>query len=170
MRLRTALTIGVVAALGGAAVASAHIRIDPARPGAGSVTRLTLAVPSELRTSPTTKVSVQLPASIVSASFRAIPGWKRTVVVQKLVKPTTLHGESITQRIASVSWTATGSGIAPGDVENFEILVALPNRPGAKLAFPTVQTYANGKVMRWIGAADADEPAPIVALGPAVGA
>jgi len=170
MRLRTALTIGVVAALGGAAAASAHIRIDPARPGAGSDTRLTLVVPSELPTSPTTKVSVQLPASIVWASFRAIPGWKRTVVIQKLVKPTTLDGESITQRIASVTWTATGGGIAPGDFENFEIRVALPNRPGAKLAFPTVQTYANGKVMRWIGAADADEPAPIVVLGPTAGA
>ena len=30
------------------------------------------------------------------------------------------------------------------------------------LSFPTVQTYSNGKIVRWIGAADSEMPAPTV--------
>ena len=40
----------------------------------------------------------------------------------------------------------------------------VPNTPGTELVFPAIQTYSNGEVVRWIGAADADEPAPRVTL------
>ena len=40
----------------------------------------------------------------------------------------------------------------------------MPDKPGAKLTFKALQTYSNGEVVRWIGAADADEPAPQVEL------
>lgn len=43
-------------------------------------------------------------------------------------------------------------------------------KQGAVLAFPIVQTYSNGVVVRWIGAATADKPAPTVDITAAGGA
>jgi uncharacterized protein len=37
-------------------------------------------------------------------------------------------------------------------------------QPGTELAFPAVQTYSNGEIVRWIGPPDAEEPAPTVAV------
>ena len=36
----------------------------------------------------------------------------------------------------------------------------VPGKPGQQLTFKTLQTYSNGNVVRWIGAQDADQPAP----------
>ena len=35
---------------------------------------------------------------------------------------------------------------------------------GTKLAFKALQTYSGGEVVRWIGAEDSDNPAPIVSV------
>ena len=35
-----------------------------------------------------------------------------------------------------------------------------PDEPGTSLTFKALQTYDDGEVVRWIGAPDADEPAP----------
>jgi hypothetical protein len=40
----------------------------------------------------------------------------------------------------------------------------VPETPGEELVFPSLQTYSNGEVVRWIGPADSDTPAPIVAV------
>ena len=40
----------------------------------------------------------------------------------------------------------------------------IPGKPGQTLTFKALQTYSNGDVVRWIGAPDADEPAPRVQL------
>ena len=44
-----------------------------------------------------------------------------------------------------------------------------PATPGKQLVFPTIQTYASGKVVRWIGAETSDTPAPRVTLEAAAG-
>ena len=38
---------------------------------------------------------------------------------------------------------------------------------GESPAFPAIQRYSNGEVVRWIGPEDADEPAPLVEVLPA---
>jgi periplasmic copper chaperone A len=40
----------------------------------------------------------------------------------------------------------------------------VPDKAGSTLAFPAVQTYSSGEVVRWIGPPDAEEPAPQVKL------
>jgi len=167
MRFKIAVTAALVAALAVASVASAHIKLDPAQAPAGSDSHFAIVVLSEDPASPTTKVTVKIPLPVASVAFEAKPGWKRTVTVEKLVKPVVLDGETIKSRISTVTWTASGSTIAPGEFAVFSILVAVPDKAGAKLAFPTVQTYANGKVVRWIGRADADLPAPVLTVGAA---
>jgi uncharacterized protein len=45
----------------------------------------------------------------------------------------------------------------------------IPGKAGQTLTFKALQTYSNGDVVRWIGAPDADEPAPRVQLTGGVG-
>jgi hypothetical protein len=42
--------------------------------------------------------------------------------------------------------------------------VQIPGKAGDKLTFKALQTYSNGEVVRWIGAPDANEPAPQVTV------
>jgi hypothetical protein len=85
------------------------------------------------------------------------------VQTTKLAKPVQTDDGPIDTQVSEVDWTAgSGAGIAPGQFANFPISVALPGRRGQTLTFKTVQTYSNGKVARWIGAPDSDQPAPTI--------
>src|SRR5262245_65661190 len=58
--------------------------------------------------------------------------------------------------------TWSGGKIAPGQFQDFPVSVQIPDKSGSTLTFKAVQTYDNGKVVRWIGPPDASEPAPQV--------
>ena len=47
--------------------------------------------------------------------------------------------------------------------------VRIPDKAGEKLTFKALQTYSGGEVVRWIGAEDSDNPAPIVTVTEAAG-
>jgi periplasmic copper chaperone A len=84
----------------------------------------------------------------------------------RLAEPIEEEGEeSITQRIASVTWTCPG--IAPDEFEEFGVSFQVPETPGEDLLFPSLQTYSNGEVVRWIAPdPEADTPAPRIAVLP----
>jgi uncharacterized protein len=82
--------------------------------------------------------------------------------MEKLAEPVTVEGETVTEQVGTVTWQ--GGNIAPGEFDEFGISAKVPDEAGTKLTFPAVQTYSNGEVVRWIGAPDADEPAPQVTL------
>jgi uncharacterized protein YcnI len=90
------------------------------------------------------KVSVQLPAGLDEVTFETKPGWKRK------------------ESGRVVTWS--GGQIGVGEFDEFGLSIHLPNTPGKTLVFPATQTYANGKVVHWIGALTSDEPAPHVTL------
>ena len=46
---------------------------------------------------------------------------------------------------------------------------AIPEHARQEADVQAIQTYSDGDVVRWIGAADSDEPAPVVTLGAAEG-
>lgn len=167
MPLKIAVTAALVAALAVASVASAHVRLDPAKVPAGSFSRFAIRVPTEDPTASTVKVSVQLPPGLAFVNFQPKPGWKRTVTTERLKTPMKLFGETITERITSVTWTSAGAKIRPGEFDEFGMTAAMPAKAGLQLSFPAVQTYSNGTVVRWIGPASSDHPAAVVALGPA---
>jgi uncharacterized protein YcnI len=119
-------------------------------------------VPNERDNADTTKVTMQFPEQVLSANFQPVEGWRRTVKMARLDQPIEDEGERITERIDTVTWT--GGRIRPGEFQEFGVSFQVPNEPGAALAFPSVQTYSNGEVVRWIGPEDADEPAPRVTV------
>ena len=58
---------------------------------------------------------------------------------------------------------ASGAGVA--EDENFQFAARIASTAGS-YAFPTVQTYNTGEIVRWIGAAGTDKPAPTLVTLP----
>jgi uncharacterized protein YcnI len=161
MRFRTALILAAVAAALLAPSAAAHVTLNPDALPADSFSRFAVRVPTE-RGVPTVKVTLRIPEGLTFVSFQPKPGWTRTVQMVKLAKPITMEGETVTERVGTVTWS--GGSIGPGEFDEFGMSAHVPNSPGRELVFPAVQTYSNGEVVRWIGDPDADEPAPRVKL------
>ncbi|HKO38550.1 MAG TPA: YcnI family protein [Solirubrobacterales bacterium] len=166
MKIKLTLALLGVLALAVPASAGAHVTLQPSEAAAGDFTVLNVRVPNERDDSGTTKVDVQFPPGFVFASYEPVPGWSAKVQMEKLAKPITSHGEKITEQVAQMTWTANGAGnaIQPGQFLDFPISVQIPGEAGDTLTFKALQTYANGEVVRWIGAPDSEEPAPQVAV------
>jgi periplasmic copper chaperone A len=149
-----------------ASAAGAHVTLQPGEVPAGGFTRLDVRVPTERDNASTTQVAVQFPAGFTTVSTEPVPGWTAKVTRVKLAKPQVNdEGEKITDRVDTVTWTATGGqGIGPGQFQDFGLSLAVPDKAGSALTFKAVQTYSSGEVVRWIGPPDSDEPAPQVQL------
>lgn len=160
---RIVLLCSLVGALAVTPLAAAHVTLNPGEWEAGGFARFSVRVPNERPNGDTTEVTVQFPESVISASFQPVPGWERTVEMVALDEPIEEQGEEpITERIASVTWS--GGKIAPGEFQEFGVSFQVPETPGEELVFPSLQTYSNGEIVRWIGPEDADTPAPRVAV------
>jgi periplasmic copper chaperone A len=165
---KTLITVVVVVGLALAPAATAHVTVNPGEVEAGSFSRFAIRVPNERPQAATTKITVRLPAGLEFVGFQPKAGWKRSVTMAKLDQPTTTEdGETITERIATVTWQ--GGSIAPGEFDEFGLSAKVPDAAGTRLVFPANQTYSNGEVVRWIGPPDADEPASRVTLTAAEG-
>jgi uncharacterized protein len=156
----------LAAALALPAAAAAHVTVQPAQAPAGGFVRLDVRVPNEDPSKATTKVEVQMPPGFAEAAYEPVPGWRVAVAKRKLATPVkTDEGDTLTEEVSKLTFTATGKGIEPGQFQDFGLSVGLPDRSvGTKLTFKALQTYAGGKVVRWIGAPGSPEPAPQVEL------
>ena len=163
MKFRTIpITAAVAAALTLAPAAAAHVTLNPGEWEAGGFARFAIRVPNERDGAATTRVTLKFPEQILSASFQPVEGWRRQVKMVQLDEPIDDEGEQITERIDTVTWS--GGRIEPGEFQEFGVSFQMPEEPGAALAFPAVQRYSDGEVVRWIGPEDADEPAPAVTV------
>ncbi|MFF2269118.1 YcnI family protein [Cellulosimicrobium cellulans] len=176
---RAAFRAGIVTLLAGGLVALAageaagHVSVVPEDPVQGAWTILSVRVPTESETASTVRVEVTFPLDTPVPAVRTTdePGWTATVTVEDLPEPVvdSAHGRTFTQAVTSVVWETSDprSAIAPGEYREFEVQAGpLPTVP--ELVLPTVQTYDDGTQVRWIersvGGADAEHPAPVVAL------
>jgi periplasmic copper chaperone A len=155
-----------IATLAVPAAAQAHVTLQPNQAAAGAFTVLDVRVPTERDNASTAKVDVQFPAGFASVSYQAVPGWKVRVVKKKLATPVQTDDGPITEGVNRMIWTRTSrsGGIKPGQFQDFPISVQIPGKAGDKLTFKALQTYSNGEVVRWIGAAGSDAPAPQVTV------
>jgi uncharacterized protein YcnI len=165
--VRTTIAVaGAAMALAAPAIAQAHVTLQPDEAPAGGFARLDVRVPNERDNASTTKVEVKFPPGFAHVSTEPVPGWTAKLTMSKLAEPITDHGDKITEQVSTISWTGTGprGRINPGQFQDFGLSVGLPDEPGKSLTFKALQTYGNGEVVRWIGAPDAEEPAPQVKL------
>jgi len=148
------------------ATAQAHVTLQPETGVAGAYTRLDVRVPNERDDASTTKVEVQFPDGFAAASYEPVPGWDVKVAKKQLDQPIQTDDGEITEGIDTITWTAKSDddAIPPGAFEDFGLSVQIPGKAGDKLTFKALQTYTGGEVVRWIGAEDSDNPAPIVTV------
>jgi uncharacterized protein YcnI len=166
------IALAAAAAAAGAALllpagAQAHVSVQPGEAEAGGFSVLDVRVPNESASASTVKVDVQLPPGFAEASYEPKPGWSVRVVRTKLAKPIQTDDGAVTEQVSRIVWTGSGKGLGklgPGQFTDFPLSVQLPDRAGATLTFKALQTYSDGKVVRWIGEPGSDTPAPTVRL------
>ncbi len=170
MRRRSiaALTGACVVMLAVPALAAAHVTLQPQEAAAKAFVAENVRVPTEEPDANTIKVSVQFPPGFAEASYEPVPGWRVKVKKTKLAKPIkTDEGDTLTEQVSQITWS--GGKIAPGQFQDFPVSLQMPDKAGSTLTFKAIQTYDNGKVVRWIGPPDAEEPAPQVKVTAAEG-
>jgi uncharacterized protein YcnI len=171
MHRKTILLVAATSLLAApATVAQAHVSLHPNAIPAGSFVTTDIRVPNEEDRASTTAVAVRLPAGVLSALGAPPAGWRFSAKTKKLAKPIQTDDGLVTTETTEVDYT--GGTIRPGAFESFPLTLSIPGsaKAGDVLAFPTVQTYSNGHVTRWIGPATADQPAPTVDVTAAGGA
>jgi periplasmic copper chaperone A len=159
-----ALGAALIAALVVPATAAAHVSVHPNTVPAGAFVTLDVRVPGEEEKAFAEKVQMQLPPGFISVDTEAVPGWTVATRTKKLAKPIETDDGPIEEEVSEITWTADKEGrLADGTFVQFPLSVAIPESyEGKSLAFKTLETYSDGKVARWIGAAEAEEPAPTI--------
>jgi uncharacterized protein YcnI len=163
----TALTAaGLLAAAG---VASAHVTVHPESYAKGATDGvLTFRVPNEEDTASTTKVQVFLPTDhpILGVLVSPQDGWTAKVTNTKLKKPVKTDDGTITDAVSEITWT--GGKIGAGQYEDFNVAFGQLPDDTDQLAFKALQTYSDGKTVRWIekasGGEEPENPAPVLKL------
>ncbi|MEV7975326.1 YcnI family protein [Streptomyces sp. NPDC086519] len=164
----TALTAASVLAAAGAA--AAHVTVHPESYAKGATDGvLTFRVPNEENTAATTKVQVYLPTDHPVLGVLVTPhdGWTAKVTTTKLKTPVKTDDGTITEAVSDVTWT--GGKIGAGQYEDFDIAFGQLPEDTDQLTFKTLQSYSDGKVVRWIeqtqsGDDEPENPAPTLKL------
>ncbi|MGW1749273.1 YcnI family protein [Streptomyces sp. NPDC002092] len=175
---RTALRrVGTVSALtaagllAAAGIASAHVTVHPESYAKGATDGvLTFRVPNEEDTASTTKVQVFLPTDHPVLGVLVSPpqnGWTAKVTNTKLKTPVKTDDGTITDAVSEITWT--GGRIGAGQYQDFNVAFGQLPDDTDQLTFKTLQTYSDGKTVRWIdvaqpGADEPENPAPVLKL------
>ncbi|KKD09128.1 YcnI family protein [Streptomyces sp. WM6386] len=169
-RVGAVTALAAVGVLTAAGAASAHVTVHPESYTRGATDgTLTFRVPNEEDNASTTKVQIFLPTDHPLLGVLVAPrdGWTAKVTDTKLKTPVKTDDGTITDAVSEITWT--GGKVAAGQYEDFDVAFGqLPDDTG-QLAFKALQTYSDGKTVRWIEkAAQGDEepenPAPVVKL------
>ncbi|GGU74543.1 membrane protein [Streptomyces albospinus] len=169
---RTTLVTTLTAAglLTAAGSAFAHVTVHPGSyPKGATDGTLTFRVPNEEDDADTTQVQVFLPTDhpIPSVLVTPEPGWTAEVKTTKLKNPIKTDDGTINEAVSQITWTK--GKIEPGQYQDFSVAFGQLPDDTDQLALKTLQTYSDGKVVRWIeepkpGQAEPENPAPLLHL------
>jgi uncharacterized protein YcnI len=168
-RIVKALAVAAGALVLAAPMAGAHVTVNPGEAEKGGFAALAFRVPNERDDSGTTTLEVNMPEDhpIANVSVRPKPGWTYTVEKRTLDAPIDNHGEQVSEVVGKITWT--GGVVNPGEFEEFEVSVRPLPEDADSIAFPALQTYQSGEVVRWIdpvleGEDEPEHPAPTLRL------
>ncbi|MFF0401539.1 YcnI family protein [Streptomyces sp. NPDC005248] len=171
--LRRAGTVAALATAGvltAAGVAFAHVTVHPESYAKGATDGvLTFRVPNEEDAADTTKVQVFLPVDHPVLGVLVTPqdGWTAKVTTTRLKTPVRTDDGTITDAVSEITWS--GGRIRSGEYQDFDVAFGQLPHDTEQLGFKTLQTYSDGKVVRWIeetqkGAEEPESPAPVLKL------
>lgn len=126
--------------------ASAHVVLEYQVAPAGASYKATFKVGHGCGASPTRQIAVDIPAGMRGARPMPKPGWALEVQREKLARPYTSHGRSITEDVVRVTWTAK----TPEDMlqsthyDEFVLVATTPEQAGT-VYWPVRQACAEGR-------------------------
>ena len=178
-RMAALISIGAMAAMGFATEmvalapsASARVVVTSpdAKPGAESAT-LVFTVPNVSEKYGTIQIQIDLSHGTPFTQVRAqqLPGWSVRKTATPLPEPVRVDGRRIDQAVTAVNWIASGTGIRPGEFQEFRLSVG-PLPKFGPLVLPVLQWYSNHTTVQWgqIVRPDGDQPrhpAPVLQIG-----
>lgn len=179
MSIRTTARLGALPAataaiaLSLAAPAAAHVTATPSTAAAGAYTVVTFSVGHGCEGSPTTRIEIQVPESVLAVTPTRNPYYEVEKTMVDLDEPVAdAHGNEVTERVGSIVYTAD-TPLPEGQRDTFELSFQLPDAEGEMLTFPTVQTCQEGET-GWVevpaegqDADELDSPAPGFEILPA---
>ncbi|WP_232695923.1 YcnI family copper-binding membrane protein [Brevibacillus daliensis] len=130
-----------------AEIISAHVVVYPQEVTQGSYEKFSIRVPSESE-SPTIKVEVKFPEEVSISRFEPKAGWS--------YEPT----KDASGKIVGVVWKATGEGLLANEFTEFNMSGKVGEN-ATNISWKSYQTYKDGKVVEWTGAADSNTPASL---------
>ena len=154
-KLPISAVLGVLLMFGAAGAAHAHVIVQPAEVPQGSFQVFTMRVPTE-KESATVEVRLAIPDGVTISRFEPKPDW--TYEIER----------NADGKIVSVTWKAEGPGLSATEFAEFRMQGRVAN-DATELVWKAYQTYADGEVVEWIGAPDADRPASVTRVTPAAG-
>ncbi|QJD87550.1 YcnI family copper-binding membrane protein [Cohnella herbarum] len=155
MKRSFSLVLVLMMSLAFAGLASAHVTVQPKEVPAGSYQVFTVRVPSE-KEAATTTVKVAIPDNVNVSRFEPKADW--TYEIEKGAE----------DKIVSVTWKATGNGLGATEFGEFRMQGKVADDAN-ELTWKAYQTYSDGEVVEWTGAADADKPASVTTVTAATG-
>lgn len=158
--------LAVAALLALPVAAQGHVSATPGEIPAEGYAKIDLSVGHGCEDSPTTKITVQMPDEVQSATPQVVPGWKITTTEGELPKPYDNHGEQVTEGVREITWE--GGPLDPHQLELFGLNVRVAGTEGDSIAFKTVQECKQGE-NAWVeipveGEEEPPQPAPMVVL------
>jgi uncharacterized protein YcnI len=129
--------------------AFAHATLSPPTVLARTSQAFTLAVPTEKAGVTTIQIELTPPAGFGIDSFVAAAGWKRT---------TDQSGSGEDVAIRKATWT--GGSVPTGEAAILQFVGDVGT--AQTYTFKIRQTYSDGSVVDWTGAAGSDTPAPAI--------
>ena len=167
----TGLVLALIMAMASPAFAHVTVTPDSATRGATDV-EITFRVPNEEAKATVTKLQVSIPTDppLLGVLAQSVPGWTAAVVTTHLPKAVQTDDGPVSDAVSEVTWTAqASSAIQANEFGKFEIIVGSLPDSGSQIAFPAIQTYSDGTVVKWIdpvtpGAPQAEHPTPILVL------
>ncbi|OAB45633.1 YcnI family protein [Paenibacillus antarcticus] len=136
-----------------AGVASAHVTVKPTASTPGAWETYTIKIPVE-RDIPTTKVTLKIPTGVDFKQYQPVPDWQTSTT------------KDTSGKVSSITWTATGNGIATGEFQTFNFVVQNPEAD-ASLAWDAYQYYKDGNIVEWTGDEGSESPHSITVIAAA---
>jgi uncharacterized protein YcnI len=136
------------------AAAQAHVEADPSQAPAGASATLALHVGHGCKESPTTRLTLRLPAGSRAVRPLRTPGWGVSV-------------RALGGGAAEITWT--GGSLPSAETGEFRFRAALPGEAGDTVYLKTVQRCASGSQTNWVelpgdDGLEPEVPAPSVKL------
>jgi uncharacterized protein YcnI len=127
--------------------AAAHVQVRPTTAAPDDAVLFEVLVPNE-RSNRTVELELAVPTGVIPFSYEETPGWRRSLTLKR------------DQSIRSIVWRGR---LRSDGFARFGFLASTPPREG-EIQWKAIQTYDDGRKVRWIEPPDGENPAALTTV------